>query len=589
MTAIVDVATTIENFTDPAGVIPNTANIGALTDDHNIVADGLLKIKTSIQTLESIIGLPIHDLSSSSPTLVDAINSIAQTVNPTTLLGDLNTLTTSVKSTIVGAINELEQLKLNTSVLGAFGLTMAGTVSVTAARTALGLGTAALSSTSAFAAASHTHTFGSLAGLPSTISGFGITDSYTKAQTDAAILSAVSGGTDAFATLNTAIAAKLSSSAVSSYGLTLTGATTSAAARTVLQLGTASLLDASVLKLVSNTQAALTGGGTLTVATQTGSYPLIVGWSLKFTAVGVNRGAALTTTGRFDVSQPAAGQSIAGHSGAANRTALSNGIALQATETLWYDLPLGTNGASAPGNFHITQISADFDIPATWILIATANEDATVNFIGKRVVVRSGGTLNTAIADVSVASTAATATSATNAISVGGVTPGATGAAVLAATTAFAGRTALGFDTATETAFGITRLATQAEMDAESAIVAASPAKILAAGDPWFSAFKARLNIPAPINYGSYSNTRTITYPLGWILLADEDSFTGGASNMNQSAYVGVNSVNPVRYICGDNTGIFGHSSALPGLWMILGRHVTLDSSPNFCLLVRIT
>lgn len=47
-----------------------------------------------------------------------------------------------------------------------------------------GLGSAAYTNSSAYAPASHTHTFASLTSKPTTISGYGITDAYTKTETD---------------------------------------------------------------------------------------------------------------------------------------------------------------------------------------------------------------------------------------------------------------------------------------------------------------------------------------------------------------------------------------------------------------------
>jgi hypothetical protein len=66
---------------------------------------------------------------------------------------------------------------------GAVPLGNGGTGATTAsqARTNLGLGSAATSASSDFAAASHTHTFASLTSKPTTISGYGITDAFDGA------------------------------------------------------------------------------------------------------------------------------------------------------------------------------------------------------------------------------------------------------------------------------------------------------------------------------------------------------------------------------------------------------------------------
>lgn len=65
---------------------------------------------------------------------------------------------------------------------GTLKLTVGGTVTDNIA--VKGLGTAAYTDSSAYAPASHTHTFASLTEKPITISGYGITDAYTKTETD---------------------------------------------------------------------------------------------------------------------------------------------------------------------------------------------------------------------------------------------------------------------------------------------------------------------------------------------------------------------------------------------------------------------
>ena len=96
-------------------------------------------------------------------------------------------------------------------------------------------------------------------------------------------------------------------------------------------------------------------------------------WStMELIASGRNQD--LTTSGKFTISMPANGTVARGVGGAANKTFTTNGILLASGEALYYDLPLGTDGSSKPGNFYVTPVTPtkDYTLPAQWVLIAAA-------------------------------------------------------------------------------------------------------------------------------------------------------------------------------------------------------------------------
>lgn len=134
------------------------------------------------------------------------------------------------------------------------------------------------------------------------------------------------------------------------------------------------ILDASVQNqdFIRRATATLTGGGIRTV-TAGGN----VSWTQPFTIAGAGRTAATAADGRFEIAMPGNGTVLPVHSSGTrtSHTIAGGVIALDPDEALWYELPIGSGAASAPGNFHIlgSSLADDFEAPPHWILVVRRN------------------------------------------------------------------------------------------------------------------------------------------------------------------------------------------------------------------------
>lgn len=118
----------------------------------------------------------------------------------------------------------------------------------------------------------------------------------------------------------------------------------------------------------------INGGGTITY--NTSGY---LNWGQRLIVISGGRGinGEFNTVGYFDIYVPADGTTIVGVGGAADRTMASalGGILINPWESLYYVLPVGSNNTSQPNNFRIASYTANYDIPANWVRIATRNGD----------------------------------------------------------------------------------------------------------------------------------------------------------------------------------------------------------------------
>ena len=148
-------------ITYTSGVYNLTLNTNILTANRNVFlkdGSGTLAFTTDIPSLagyatESYVGTAISNLVASSPAALDTLNELAAA------LGNDASFSTTV-STALG-----NRLRIDTASQGLTS-TQQGY-----GRTNLGLGTAALSATGDFAAASHTHTIANVTGLQTALDG----------------------------------------------------------------------------------------------------------------------------------------------------------------------------------------------------------------------------------------------------------------------------------------------------------------------------------------------------------------------------------------------------------------------------------
>jgi hypothetical protein len=104
-------------------------------------------------------------------------------------------------------------------------------------------------------------------------------------------------------------------------------------------------------------------------------------WTSNFRTFGIGNDS-LSTSGYFNIAMPAVGTVIPviGNASKTSVTVTASGIDLQtglSYATLYYDLPLGSGSASVASRFHIVDVNTTIpDIPASWIMICTRDNDA---------------------------------------------------------------------------------------------------------------------------------------------------------------------------------------------------------------------
>lgn len=102
----------------------------------------------------------------------------------------------------------------------------------------------------------------------------------------------------------------------------------------------------------------------------------VLGWSQRLIVMMAGRGAHMSTTGYFEITQPTTG-TCTGVGGAANRAWSTAGVTLAVWEALYYILPIGLTNASVAANFRVATFTSDLRIPPNWVLIATRSGDET--------------------------------------------------------------------------------------------------------------------------------------------------------------------------------------------------------------------
>jgi hypothetical protein len=233
------------SYNNSTGVItytgPSAANVrahfsagtGITITDGAVAVDSTIATKTYADNAATTAVAAVID---AAPATLDTLNELAAA------LGDDANFATTVTDSIA--------TKLNSSAVSAFGLTLVDDADAAAARTTLGLGTAATTAASAYAtAAQGTKADNALpAASVSTFGGTLIDDAdAAAARTTLGLGTAATTASSAYATAAQGTKADnaLAASSVSAFGLTLVDDADAAAARTTLGLGTAATTAAS--------------------------------------------------------------------------------------------------------------------------------------------------------------------------------------------------------------------------------------------------------------------------------------------------------------------------------------------------------
>ena len=115
----------------------------------------------------------------------------------------------------------------------------------------------------------------------------------------------------------------------------------------------------------------MTGGGTISYGVTTG----YVKWTNRFIVIGDSKGTSTpNNVNFFDIYMPTTG--LIDVVGTTSVSATANGIPLSAWQALYYDLSAGTNiGATAYHIMDYALSTANYMIPATWVLLCVINGD----------------------------------------------------------------------------------------------------------------------------------------------------------------------------------------------------------------------
>ena len=121
-----------------------------------------------------------------------------------------------------------------------------------------------------------------------------------------------------------------------------------------------------------NSQQSASGGGNISYS---GTH---LNWTDRFITIANGKSATTATSGLFDISPLASGQTVTGLGTTADRTTTAAGIPMASWESLWYILPLGSGSYTVAANYRIGAYASmtDVVIPSHWILVATTNGDA---------------------------------------------------------------------------------------------------------------------------------------------------------------------------------------------------------------------
>jgi hypothetical protein len=101
---------------------------------------------------------------------------------------------TGAVTSVAGRSGAVSLATVDISGMTAYTRSLLEGVDAATVRSALGLGSSSVLNSTAFALASHTHTFASITSKPTTLAGYGITNAYTKAEVDTLIEIGGGGG-----------------------------------------------------------------------------------------------------------------------------------------------------------------------------------------------------------------------------------------------------------------------------------------------------------------------------------------------------------------------------------------------------------
>ena len=179
-------------------------NVYEIKDNVNTVATNIVGLNSIVSNMEEILSADENAAiaaakaseanNSAAAALQSSIDAEASAIIAVDHIADKNNPHEVTKSQ-VGLGNVDNTTDANKVVLSASKLTTARTITIAgdASGSANFDGSANTTITIAVADDSHNHAFGNLTGKPTTVAGYGITDVYTKTQTDSNISTAVAG------------------------------------------------------------------------------------------------------------------------------------------------------------------------------------------------------------------------------------------------------------------------------------------------------------------------------------------------------------------------------------------------------------